>query len=225
MLTVLGPFAFWLAIGCVVAAVVLGYRRAQAAKIAKARAMAARYGFDVDPGHKGPPAQKFDLFGRGDSRKVSFQFWRPGRQDSVFAYQYSTGSGKNRTTYHHTCALIALPFAAPHTKIGPEGFWSGIGKKLGIRDIEVESPGFNERYRVNGDDERFAVTMLDGRAIDWFMRDQGTHGVRFEWWGSWLLCITDEMEMERYFGFHDWAAGIPAHLPDVLTSLYPVRTR
>ena len=214
----------WLVIGGIVAAVVVGIRRARAARIAKARAMAAQYGFEVDVDSKGPPGQPFDLFERGHSRKVSFQFWRPGRHDSVFSYEYTTGSGKNSTTHRHTCALVALPFVAPHTKIGPEGFWSGIGKKLGIRDIEVESPTFNERYRVNGDDERFAVTMLDGRAIDWFLRDEGGRSMRYEFWGPWLLCVADRMDLERYFGYHDWAAGIPEHLPDVLPSLYPART-
>ncbi len=215
------PLVFMAIVGAIIVGVVLAVRRAQDRKIDAARAMAAQYGFNVDVSKKDPPQQPFDLFGRGHSKKVSFQFWRPGQHDSVFAYQYTTGSGDDSTTYNLTCALIALPFAAPHTKIGPEGFWSKLGKRVGVRDIEVESPQFNDLYRVNSDDERFAVTMLDGQAIDWFLRGNAAHTVRFELWGPWMLCITDRMDHQLFFGFHDWAVAIPAHLPDVLTSLYP----
>ncbi|BAN03684.1 hypothetical protein [Ilumatobacter coccineus] len=197
-------------------------RRARLRRVAAAVAMAARYGFQVDPSTKGPPELRFDLFERGKSKKVSFQFWRPGKHDSVFAYEYTTGSGDTAQTHRHTCALVSLPFAAPHTKIGPEGFWSKLGARLGRRDIEVESPRFNDLYRVDSDDERFAITMLDGRAIDWFLRGNAAHAVRFEFWGPWMLCITDRMDHEFFFGFHDWAVGIPGHLPEVLTSLYPI---
>ncbi|MFN3257512.1 MAG: hypothetical protein ACE37B_17645 [Ilumatobacter sp.] len=205
-----------------IAAIAVTYLFAQRTKrrqIEQARALAAKYGFEVDVTTKPPPELRFDLFDRGHSKKVSFQFWRPGEHDSVFDYQYTTGSGKNSQTFRHTCALVALPFAAPHTKIGPEGFWSKIGQRLGIRDIEVESPTFNQRYRVNSDDERFAITMLDGQAIDWFLSANSV--ARFELWGTWMLCIVDRLDREQVFGYHDWAIGIPAHLPEVLTSLYP----
>lgn len=215
------PLVFMGCVAAVVIAVILAIRRAKDRKIAAARAMAAQYGFNVDVSTKDPPNQPFDLFRRGHSKKVSFQFWRPGQQNSVFAYQYTTGSGDNSTTYNLTCALVALPFLAPHTKIGPEGFWSKLGQRVGVRDIEVESTAFNDLYRVNSDDERFAVTMLDGRAMDWFLRGNAAHAVRFELWGQWMLCITDRMDHEYFFGFHDWAVAIPSHLPDVLTSLYP----
>lgn len=204
-----------------IVAVMLAIKRSKARKIAAAQEMAARFGFEVDVSTKEPPNQPFDLFDRGHSKKVSFQFWRSGQHDSVFAYQYTTGSGDNSSTYNHTCALLALPFVAPHTRIGPEGFWSKLGQRVGRRDIEVESPQFNDLYRVNSDDERFAITMLDGRAIDWFMRGNAAHSVRFELWGEWMLCITDQMDHQFFFGFHDWAVAIPNHLPDVLTSLYP----
>lgn len=209
-----------IAIAVTVASVVYGKYQLRK-RLETATRLAATHGFELDAGQKPPPALGFDLFDVGRARKVSFQFWRPGRDDSVFDYQYTTGSGKNRTTRSFTCALVALPFDAPHTEIGPEGFWSSIGQKLGIRDIEVESPTFNDRYRVQSDDERFAVTMLDGRAIDWFLRDEGGRNVRFELRGPWLLCIEDRLDVERHFGFHDWAVGIPEHLPEVLTSLYP----
>ena len=209
----------------IVAAVVIAVQRANKRKKEKAHRLAAQYGFLVDVERKDPPPQRFDLFDVGSSKAVTLQFWRPGSQHSVFEYEYSTGSGDNRTTHRRTCALISVPFEAPHTKIGPEGFWSGIGRKLGVRDIEVESPQFNELYKIESDDDRFAVTMLDGPTIDWLLDNSGhmTSKIRLEFWGPWMLCITNRLDMELMFGYLDWAESIPSHLPDVLTSLYPTR--
>lgn len=120
-------------------------------------------------------------------------------------------------------ALINLPFAAPHTKIGPEGFWSGLGRSVSIRDIEVESTLFNDRYRVTGNDERSAVTLLDQDMLAWLLSpDSGGGAVKFELWGSWLLCVSDRLDMEQMFGFLDWSQSVRAHMPGVLGSLYPL---
>lgn len=198
------------------------FTRKRQARVAHAKALAARHGFQVDTSVKPPPEQDFDLFGAGSAQKVSFQFWRPGENDSVFRYQYTTGSGDNRQTHRRTVALISLPFAAPHTKIGPEGFWSGIGRFIGIRDIEVESTEFNNQYRVTSDDERFAITLLDQAMMAWLLSTQSGRGaIRFELWGSWLLCVSEELDIELMFGFLDWAQEVRSHMPGVLASLYP----
>jgi hypothetical protein len=125
----------------------------------RARAVPAAAGLNIDLDSKGPPPAPFDLMRNGRSRKVNLHMWPTGSQDSVFHYRYTTGSGKNQHTYRFTCALIDVPFHAPHVTIGPDAFWSNLGQMVGIRDIEVESPEFNERYRVSSDDERFAVTL------------------------------------------------------------------
>lgn len=59
---------------------------------------------------------------RGGSRRVRFHMRNPVGGANVFRYQYTTGSGKSRRTWQYTCALIAVPFNAPHLTIGPEGF-------------------------------------------------------------------------------------------------------
>ena len=213
-----------LIVAAVAVPIVLWNERRKKARIAYAEQLATQYGFQVDTDTKRPPTQPFDLFDQGSSKKVSFQFWRDGEQDSVFQYQYTTGSGDNRTTHYRTCALISLPFAAPHTKIGPEGFWSGIGRAIGVRDIEVESPVFNDQYRISSDDERFAIALLDQQMIAWLLSSQSGRGaVKFELWGSWLLCVSDQLDMHLLFGYLDWSRGVRSHMPTVLPSLYPLR--
>ncbi len=217
-----------LALFAVVGAAALAFyavnQRRHRARVARATALAAEHGFELDVGPKQPPPQEFDLFDLGRGKQVSFQLWRRGEQDSVFDYEFTTGSGKNSTVHRRTCALISLPFTAAHTKIGPEGFWSGVGRALGLRDIEVESDMFNSRYRVTSDDERFAVTLLDQPMIAWLLSAaSGAGEIKFELLGPWLLCVADRMVIDRQFGYLDWAQAIRGHMPAVLTSLYPVR--
>jgi hypothetical protein len=217
---------FVLVIGALVAVVAVPLamfaERRKKKRLTYAEQLAAQHGFIVDTSTKSPPPQQFDLFGMGSSKKVSFQFWRSGEQDSVFNYQFTTGSGKNKTTHYRTLALVQLPFAAPHTKIGPEGFWSGVGRMVGVRDIEIESAEFNDQYRVTGDDERFAVAFLDHQMLTWLLSSQSGQGsIKFELWGSWLLCVSDRIDMDLMFGFLDWAQNVRSHIPTVLTSLYP----
>lgn len=191
-------------------------------KRAAALALAAARGYEIDLDDKAPPPQGFDLFGLGSSRKVSFHIWRNGSPDSAFQYRYTTGSGDNKTTHHRSCALIEVPFTAPHLTIGPEGFWSVVGRAIGVRDVEVESPEFNERYRVACDDERFAITLLDQRMIGWMISPSSGGGVvKFEFGGRWMLCFGDQIDFEHLFGFLEWAQHARQNLPTVLTSLYP----
>lgn len=208
----------------VVGAAIAGYLvyRAQQRHIAYVTALAAHYGFQIDVGPKKPPTQQFDLFDVGSSKKVRYQMWRSGSEDSVFQYEYTTSSGDNTTKHERTCALIALPFVAAHTKIGPEGFWSRVGRVVGMRDIEVESAEFNDQYRVTGDDERFAITLLDHQMMAWLLSSQSGRGsIRFELWGPWLLSVSEELDVELMFGYLDWAIGVRDHMPTVLSSLYP----
>jgi len=213
----------YLVLVAIAAAVAFGVSRRTKQQIARAKRLAAKYGFEVDTDSKGPPGQQFDQFGIGRERTVSFQFWRAGEHDSVFHYRYTTGSGDDSTTHLCTLALISLAFAAPHTKIGPEGFWSGIRRAVGFRDIEVESTLFNDQFRVTGNDERFAVALLDQEMLAWLLSPDSSGGaVKFELWGSWLLCVSEKLDLEQMFGFLDWGQSVRSHMPGVLGSLYPL---
>lgn len=189
---------------------------------AAAVALAGQRGFQIQVEDKAPPPLGFDLFRLGTRRTVSYHIWPPGSQDSAFQYRYTTGSGKNRQIHRRSAVLVQVPFTAPHLKIGPEGFWSSIGKMVGVRDVEVESPQFNERYRVACDDERFAITLLDPSMIAWMLSPHSGGGtVTFEFGGSWMLCWGDDVPFEQLFGYLEWAQHVRGVLPAVLTSLYP----
>jgi hypothetical protein len=215
-------WAFFLLFALGIVAVAVLATQAEKKRLAAAGALARSRGFEFDPSSKAPPPLSFNLFELGSSRKVSYHTWRPGTPDSMFQYRYTTGSGKNRRTHHRSCVLVEVPFTAPHLTIGPEGFWSAIGRAIGLRDVEVESPEFNQRYRVSCDDERFAITLLDHGMMAWMLSPNAGGGtVKFEFGGRWMLCWGDSLPYEQLFGFLAWARHAREVLPDVLTSLYP----
>jgi hypothetical protein len=196
----------------------------QQKQLAAARALAASHGFEFDPSKKQPPPLGFNLFELGHTKQVSYHSWRPGSPDSMFQYDYTTGTGDDKRTHRRSCALVEVPFAAPHLTIGPEGFWSSIGRMVGVRDVEVESPTFNDRYRVSCHDERFAITLLDQHMIGWMLSPHSGGGsVKFEFGGRWMLCWGDRLDYAQLFGFLEWAQHARSVLPAVLTSLYPAQ--
>lgn len=213
---------FYLVIAAVFGVVAYAASQGEKKRRAAAVALARSRGYEIAVDDKAPPPLGFDLFDVGSSRKVSYQIWKPGAHDSAFQYRYTTGSGKNRQTHRRSCVLLALPFTAPHLTIGPEGFWSAIGRAIGLRDIEIESPQFNDRYRVRCADERFAITLLDHHMIAWMLSPASGGGqVKFELAGRWMLCFGDDVSFEQLFGYLDWAESARTHLPAVLPSLYP----
>lgn len=188
---------------------------------ARMRAVAAAAGLQVDVSSKKPPDLDFDLFAKGSGKRVKAQMWRAGEQDSVFQYQYTEGSGDNSTTYQLTVALVALPFRAPHTVISTENLWSRMKRAVGIRDIEVESPEFNDKYHVRSDDERFAITLLDPPTIAWMLSPHSGAGtITFELSGPWMLCYAKQLDIERLPEMLTWSQAVRPQLPAVLTDLY-----
>ncbi len=188
---------------------------------AKLRAIAAEHGLQVDVDTKKPPPLDFDLFDTGSSKKVRAQMWRAGEQDSVFQYEYTVKSGEHSRTYEFTAALVEIPFVAPHLVISTENWWSKVKRVVGMRDIEVESAPFNDRYHVRCSDDRFAITLLDPPMIAWLLSDASGRGtVTFELGGSWMLCHCDQLDVEELPGMLAWAQAARTQLPEVLTDLY-----
>lgn len=187
--------------------------------------VAAAAGLQFEARRTGPPDYDFDLFDKGSGRSRRLTMRHPDTGESVFRYQYKTSSGDNNTkTWRFTCVMVRLPFRAPHMTIGPEGFWSNLGQIVGIRDIEVESPQFNDRFRVGSNDERFAITLLDQPMIARLLADDAVaaNRLRFEFLDDALLVVADEQKIETMPDMLTWATGFKSNLPTVLNDLYPI---
>lgn len=193
----------------------------------EARRVASARGYQVDVEKRSVPFHGFGLLDNGDTQHISMRFSKPGTHDTVFQFTYkvqsSDSDGGSRTkTYHHTCAMVTLPFHAPPTTIGREGLFSKLARAVGRRDIEVESDRFNKRFRVKGRDERFAVTLLDGETINWFLREHGfAASADYEMIGGQMLVeVTGKLDPGMMLDYLEWATTIPKHFPTVLQTLY-----
>lgn len=111
-------------------------------------------------------------FGIGSSRRASNVLTGAfhGRQVVSFDYQYTTGSGKNRSTsYFHVLAL-SLPAALPWLRLSPDGAGAAMARFFGGQDIDFESGAFNEAWRVQASPPpQYAYDFVHPRMIDRLM--------------------------------------------------------
>lgn len=213
-----GSIVVLLAVAAGVAWIVRAYLERQKQRM---RAVASSAGLEVDVSAKRPPRMAFDLFDEGSGKRVRPQMWRAGESDSVFQYEYTVKSGESSTTHRFTAALVEVPFDAPHLTISTETWWSRAKRVVGLRDIEIESPHFNDRYQVRCRDERFAVALLDPPMIAWMLTPASGYGaVTFEFLDRWMLCHCDQIELEQLPAMLAWAQQAREQLPAVLTELY-----
>ena len=111
-------------------------------------------------------------FGSGSSRRagnvLTGQFG--GRHGISFDYQYTTGSGKNRTTHEFHVVALSLPAPLPSLQLTPEHFGTAIARVFGGQDIEFESEDFNNAWRVQAASPRFAYDVVHARLMELLLR-------------------------------------------------------
>lgn len=113
------------------------------------------YTFEGDAHTIGMQLDAFKLFTQGHSSRIR-NAMRGAKETGaihICDYQYSTGSGKNRTTHHQTIALLHTPGRrAPHFFIRRQArFFDAVGKLFGGQDINFdEDPDFSNKYVLQG---------------------------------------------------------------------------
>jgi hypothetical protein len=131
----------------------------------------------LSSGQSGIP-ERFGQFGAlsvGDSRKASNVLWGElqGRQITAFDYQYSTGSGKNRSTHHLSAAVITLDCSFPELLIRPENFFDKVAAVVGFDDIDFESHEFSKRFYVKGRDRKLAYDIITAPMMEYLLSVPG----------------------------------------------------
>jgi len=130
-------------------------------------------------------------FGTGDGRRASEVMtgsFGPYRGTS-FAYRYTSGSGKERTTHVFGVTTLSLPTFLPTLELTPENLGTRIVRAFGGQDIQFESEDFNRRWRVAARDPKFAHDVLHPRVLERLVRgDTAGMSVRIE--GTDILCWT-----------------------------------
>ena len=125
-------------------------------------------------------------FNLGDSKRASHLMagTHRGRHAAAFEYQYSTGSGKSRSTTVLTVTMLALPTYLPDLEITNEGLGARIAKVFGGQDIQFESEEFNRRWRVEAAVRKTAHDIVHPRFME-FMVAGPSDPLRFEGTDVW----------------------------------------
>ena len=103
------------------------------------------------------PCHEAGVFQKGRSKKAkNYMTGKVADVDLILTdYQYTTGSGKNSTTYNLTVAAYCIPgLDLPDFALESENFLTRFAEKFGMQDIDFEShPQFSKTYRLSGKDE------------------------------------------------------------------------
>jgi hypothetical protein len=81
------------------------------------------------------------------------------RDRPVRFFTYTTGSGKSRTNW---CAVaVAVAGVGGFTlELGPENFITRIGVALGMQDIRIGEPTFDQAFMIKSNDPGYAAAAL-----------------------------------------------------------------
>ena len=82
---------------------------------------------------------------------------------------YTVGSGKNQRTY--TAFKIKTTNRYSYSfRLYKEGFFSKIGKGLGMQDIQIEDEEFDKNYIIKSNDDYFMKTLLEDALKSHFLQ-------------------------------------------------------
>ena len=171
-----GPFAcFGAFIALAVVLFIVSAVQAKKRREALAAA-AAQLGFNFSPDPGDQVFNQYDgmglvPFGQGRSRRASNLLFgqRNGLFWEFFDYQYTTGSGKNRTTHRYAIAAAKVPLAFPPTRIRPEGMFDKLKGLFGFEDINFESEEFSRRYHVSCPERKRAFDLVHPKMIEFLL--------------------------------------------------------
>ncbi|MFT3830709.1 MAG: hypothetical protein QM691_13480 [Opitutaceae bacterium] len=148
-------------------AVVLGRRQAQKAKDNLA-ALARELGLEFE---EKPPA--LGIFPHVPTASG------PHCGRTIRFHTYTTGSGKHRQTWQ----ALAITCANPHgliLQLGTQDFLTALGVKLGMQDVKVGDPVFDDRFVLKTSDPDFVRAALlpeirAGLLANWSPRAMGAN--------------------------------------------------
>ena len=107
-------------------------------------------------------------------------------------YRFTTGSGKNSSTYVYTvCVLQSDKMNVTGCYLRPEiTFFDAIGAMLGGQDIDfAEDNAFSRAYVLQGDDEESIRSLFNSEVRAWFV-DRSDRRIQFEARGNTLVFHT-----------------------------------
>lgn len=121
------------------------------------------------------------LFDRGHSRfgknviKGHFQ----GMPVMCLDYQYTTGSGKNRTTHNYGVTIVKVDHPVIPLEIRRENVFDKVGEFLGKDDIDFESAEFSRKFYVTSSDRKWAYDVIHSRTMEYLLQSPEDFSITF----------------------------------------------
>ena len=84
---------------------------------------------------------------------------------TLMDYQYTTGSGKNRSTHNKGLVIIGCDHPTIPLQIRRENPFDKVGEFLGMDDIDFESAEFSRKFYVKSSDRKSAYDVINARSI------------------------------------------------------------
>lgn len=131
-----------------------------------------------------------NLFSKGRSRRA-YNIMKGVFADVdclLFDYRYTTGGGKNSSTYRQTVVAFKVPDAnLPQFVCKPEHFFHKFADMFGFEDINFEEyPRFSNAYRLNGEDETRVRRIFNAEVID-ILESERVSPWSVDGGGDWLV--------------------------------------
>ncbi|MGC4120032.1 MAG: hypothetical protein QM765_36720 [Myxococcales bacterium] len=113
-------------------------------------------------------------------------------------YRYTTGSGKNSTTFIFTvCILEKAGLGLPHSFMRPQNLFDALGKIFGGQDIDfTEDSEFSRSFVLQGPDESAIRAKFDRPSRAWLVAHKERFQ-RFEANGDAIAFFAPRMEPAR----------------------------
>jgi hypothetical protein len=142
--------------------------------------------------------------------------------DYSFEQAFDASSAPAAPRRRLTCAIAEIDASCPRIVIGPTTLSSRLGEVVGATEIRLESEAFNERFRVECEDRRFATTLMDQRMMAWLLASPA--GVAFELREDRMLCVSERLSPASIPMLLEAVRGVHDRIPRVVASLYPPRS-
>jgi hypothetical protein len=119
----------------------------------------------------------FHLFSQGHAKRIQnlMQGEANHMEVQVFAYQYTTGSGKNSHTSMQTVICFrSTKLDLPEFSLRPENILHKIGSLFGYQDIDFDThPDFSKHYLLRGSDEEAIHSRFHEEILSFFDEHRG----------------------------------------------------
>ena len=106
----------------------------------------------------------------------------------LFDYRFTSGSGKNSSTYNQTVVAFKVGHGQlPDFTCKPEHFFHKFADMFGYEDINFpEHPNFSKKYRLNGDNEAAVRKIFNNEVIEQ-LEQSGAKAWSVDGAGEWLV--------------------------------------